>query len=92
MNDEYKDIPISIGEIRSYKLDSTAQDWLPRDALVNVIRLIDDGIIDPSLLIVCYFDKKSDGTFYSIASKLNYTRFLIVGLLQRIIHYFNTGD
>lgn len=92
MSDEYKDIPISIGEIRSIKPDATAKDWTPRDALVDVIRAIDNGLIDPSLLVVSYFDKKRDGTFYSVASELNYSRFLIVGFLQRIIHFLNTGD
>ena len=51
--DDFKDYPPSITELRSEKTNS-AKDWTPRDALIHVLRLIDNGEISPKALAVTY--------------------------------------
>lgn len=40
--ENFKDHPPTIGEIRSQK-NERAEQWSPRDALINILRLIDSG-------------------------------------------------
>lgn len=53
MSDDFSEYPPSVGEIKAHKLaDGTA--WTPRDALIDTLRLIDRGEIDPTALIISY--------------------------------------
>jgi hypothetical protein len=56
MSDDFKEYPKSVTEIKSDK-SNKASDWKPRDALIDMLRMIDSGEITPSVLIVCYRDK-----------------------------------
>jgi hypothetical protein len=49
--DNFADIPKSIGELRSAKADS-AKHWTPRDALVSMLRDIDKGLIDLDVVVI----------------------------------------
>lgn len=53
MTDDFSKYPKSIGEIRS---DQTrhAKDWTPREALINALRDIDSGEIDPKCLVILH--------------------------------------
>lgn len=48
--DSYKDHPDTIGELRSDK-SQNAQDWTPRDALISMLRDIDNGLEVSSMII-----------------------------------------
>lgn len=52
-DDDFKDYPLSVAEIRSDKSWS-ASDWNPRDVLISCLREIDKGKIDPISLVVCF--------------------------------------
>jgi hypothetical protein len=69
-----------------------AGDLKPRDALVDMLRQIDAGEVDPDHLVICYSDLRTEG-----ASAVGYrsagTRDLtgIVGLLERAKIMLNFG-
>ena len=56
----FKDHPKSLGEVRSDR-SQKASDWTPRDALIDVLRQIDNGV-DVTSLIVSY--KTGDNTCF----------------------------
>lgn len=88
-NDEYSNEPISIGELKSNKSDATAADWSPRDALVDMIRNIDKGIIKPSIVMILYDNTLSNTPHYNISCKIKPIRLVALGLLSRITHIIN---
>lgn len=59
MSDDFKNYPKSVTEIKSDK-SNKASDWMPRDVLIDMLRMIDSGEATPSVLIVCYRDKDGD--------------------------------
>ena len=59
MSDDFKNYPKSITELKSDR-SNKASDWTPRDALIDVLRMIDSGEIAPSTLIVCYRDRNDN--------------------------------
>lgn len=60
MTDDFKNYPKSITEIKSDK-SNKASDWTPRDALIDVLRMIDSGKLSPTSLIVCYREASEEG-------------------------------
>ena len=52
MNDEYKNHPLSITEVKADKAKNGAL-WTPRDALINLLRDIDNGL-NVEMLIIGY--------------------------------------
>ena len=62
MSDDFKNYPKSVTEIKSDK-SNKASDWTPRDVLIDMLRMIDSGEVNPSALIVCYRDKDDEGEY-----------------------------
>lgn len=67
MNGDFKDYPKSLDEVRANKAKNGAK-WTPRDALISLLRDIDNGV-DIDMLIVGYRcqdenDKKNDTYTY----------------------------
>lgn len=60
MSGEYKDFPVSMGELRASRSDSP-NDWEPRDVLVSLLRDLDSGKISPRHIVVCFSEEKDDG-------------------------------
>ena len=54
----FKDHPLTIGEIRSDK-SGNAKDWTPREALIDMLRQIDNGL-DVHGIIICYTVNEDD--------------------------------
>lgn len=52
MNDDFKKHPQSITELRAGKAEDGSK-WTPRDALINLLRDIDNGL-DVDMLLVGY--------------------------------------
>lgn len=63
VTDNYKDAPVSLGEVRASKAQSAAL-WAPREALVSMLRKIDGGL-NVDLIVICYREKADDGQLYS---------------------------
>ena len=73
----FKDHPKSVGELKSDKT-TNAKDWEPRDALISLLRDIDDGTREVDGLIVIYrIPNKEDpnnpfvGTSYAKVNKID---------------------
>ena len=61
--DDFKDYPQTIGEIRS---DQTqlASDWTPREALIDLLRQIDNGLDVPGI-VISYTVKEEEDKRYT---------------------------
>ena len=89
MNDNidmnFKDYPQTIGEIRSDKTDR-ASDWAPRDALIDLLRRIDNGTDVRELVISFAILEDGDlATNYLVTQKRNAS----LGLMARVMHLIN---
>lgn len=86
MSEDFKDYPKSITEIKSDR-SNKASDWTPRDALIDVLRMIDSGEVKPTSLIVCYREaSEEDGVAkpgFRVASP---DPLLTLGMLSYITH------
>ena len=91
MTDNFADHPMSVGEIRSDK-SHRANDWTPRDVLINALRDIDEGRSKPEALIVCIRELTAPGcvktNFIASAPDLHVS----LGLLTAVIHRMQEPD
>jgi hypothetical protein len=51
MSESFAEHPMTIGQLRADK-SHAAKDWSPRDLLIDTLRAIDKGEIDPDAMIV----------------------------------------
>jgi hypothetical protein len=81
--DNFADHPKTIGELRSDRTDSCG-DWTPRDALIAVLRLIDNGMKCDALVVsYCEQDDGKDIPRYRMAAS---DARIAVGLLAYTMH------
>ncbi len=59
MGERFDDMPVSVAEARAHR-SYRASDWLPRDALVNLLRDIDAGRVHPDTLFIAYRDVQGE--------------------------------
>jgi hypothetical protein len=70
---DYSQHPKSLSEVRADK-SRNGSDWTPRDVLIQTLRQIDSGELDPAAMIVVYShkpnpDAPSDNTMgFSVSS------------------------
>lgn len=82
MND-YSNHPKSISEVKGDKT-GLAEDWQPRDVLINILRQIDSGEIAPTALVVSWDDKRNGKCGWSASSPDNITTLgLLAHTMQR---------
>lgn len=81
--ESFAEYPLSVTERRALKKDGDAAKWLPRDALISILRRIDSGEIKPEALIVIIREEDEEGTItrYSNASPNLHTA---LGLLEHV--------
>ena len=53
MTDDFSNAPVSIAELKSDKTQKSS-DWTPRDVLIETLRRIDNGEIEPRSLLVTW--------------------------------------
>lgn len=84
---DFKNHPKSIAELRSDRTNNSA-DWSPRDVLIHMLRMIDEGDIAPNVLVVSYSTIREDEPDFAVsdwwASAPN--PLLAVGTLARVAH------
>jgi hypothetical protein len=93
VTDNYADYPKSIGELRAER-DHLCSSWGPRDCLIEVLRQIDKGEIDPDILIVSY-RKRSDDPNKDHAASFRMSAsdaMLALGLLTSVLFQLQTTD
>lgn len=75
----FKDYPQTIGEVRS-EASNDAKDWSARDILINLLRQIDAGDIDPDKMVIVHNSDRTPGRVtYEYRSD---TAIEAVGMLQ----------
>lgn len=82
MTDDFAGYPVSVSEARADREDDCRL-WSPRDALISVLRDIDEGKVAPDALICVYRQRGEDGimtTHFAAASPDIHTS---LGLLTR---------
>ena len=78
----YANYPPTIGELRS-QLDRAAN-WKPRDALINMLRAIDAGEIEPDMLVIAYRNPKGGGYQLGYSHSSN-DQYALIGLLTKLV-------
>lgn len=61
-NDNFSDAPVSINEAMAAR-DRDATKWTPRDLLVRMLREIDNGVLNPSRMVVLYTEEQGEDRF-----------------------------
>ncbi len=84
MPENFKDMPESIAERKAF-LQNDCSQWAPRDALINILRQIDSGQINPDGMVVCWFEHKDDKT-YTTCRRSRATVIEVIGLLELCKH------
>ena len=89
-NQDFSKLPVSISELKSRKSEF-AKDQTPRNALIELLRKIDAGEIDPRLIVIGWAGKTNDdGTIdsgFKFAGPGNSMEYL--GLASRLWHHAN---
>lgn len=93
MTDEYKDYPESIAERRANAAEMASL-WTPRDAIISILRDIDNGTLNPFVVfialgqIVSKDEEPGPGTktTFRVAGPDSYS---IQGVAQRALFMFN---
>ena len=93
MEDDRKfyNAPESLNEIRAHK-EQDGRKWQPRDALIQLLREIDAGELDPDLLVMIWRTTSGESTncLYSVSGPK--ARFYdVVGLIERAKHFIMQG-
>ena len=84
--DDFSNHPPTVGELRSGKSQS-ARDWKPRDVLIDVLRDIDNGKIDPKALVVCMRGVNDDGTVSTLYRAATTDHHITVGVVQSALYH-----
>lgn len=82
VTDDFANYPVSMSEARATR-DEDCRLWSPRDALISILRDIDEGKVAPDALICIYRERGDDGstrTHFAAASPDIHTS---LGLLTR---------
>ena len=58
MSEDFSDHPISLNAIRAEKLQD-GKAWTPRDVLIDTLRRVDGGEVEPDSLVVIFRDRKA---------------------------------
>lgn len=89
--DSFADYPRSISAVRSDK-SRLASDWSPRDVVIDFLRELDAGKINPDTVVLIYRDKQPDGNFATGMSSSSPDRFLTLGLFELGRQLFLAGS
>jgi hypothetical protein len=79
---DYSDHPVSITEARANREENSAL-WTPRDALISMLRDIDNGIINPDALVAICRTKDEDGAYRTTFVNATPDVHVAMGLLTR---------
>lgn len=82
---DFSDHPRSIAELRSDKENNAAL-WTPRDCLIDCLRKIDSGEIDPTAMVIVYGKETSPGCTKSSWSAASPNVLVTLGLLEYSKH------
>lgn len=73
--------PKSLSAVRADRSDA-AGDWTPKDVLIDLLRQIDKGEINPDAMIVVFRDMKMDGERATGLSNCGKDGYVTLGMLH----------
>jgi hypothetical protein len=89
--DDFKDHPKSLNEVKADKQDQASL-WTVRDALISVLRDIDNGAINPDTMVIALGTHTDNGantnTNFVCVAKNNYEA---QGVVMRALFLLNNG-
>jgi hypothetical protein len=90
MIEHFADHPKTIGQHRSDRTQ-LCSDWEPRDALIELLRRIDRGEIDPDSMVICWREINPDGSQQGHFLQATPDVFVTLGLLSRTAYQIQAG-
>lgn len=87
MTEDFSKHPLTIGELQRQKVPH-CDVGKPRDILIEMLRDIDEGKVDPSAMVICYRIDEEGETFSHFISACP-DGIIAMGLLTRVIHKMN---
>jgi len=81
--DSFAGHPVSIGEARSVR-EHDCRLWSPRDALVNTLRDLDEGKINPTDLLICWATTSDDGAVGIFQAVSAHSGVFALGMVSRV--------
>lgn len=89
MNDSYADHPVSLTEAKAHK-EHDGRLWTARDALIELLRRIDNGDVAVGAMVICYAELE-DGKHATTRFSAAYSDFpTTLGLLNRVAYMLNS--
>ena len=79
---EYGNHPVSLTEARANR-EYDSRLWTPRDALISLLRDIDNGVINPDALVAVCRTKGEDGSYRTTFVNATPDVHVAMGLLTR---------
>lgn len=84
-SEDFADYPTSVSEAKGCQ-SFNATDWVPRDALINMLRDIDDGTIKPIAAIAIICDEDENGVIGTRFSNAGPNLITTLGMLSQITY------
>lgn len=82
MSDNFANYPVSTSEVRANR-EEDCRLWSPRDALISILRDIDEGKVAPDALICIYRERGDDGSMWTHFAAASPDIHTSLGLLTR---------
>jgi hypothetical protein len=82
MTDNFANYPVSTSEVRANR-EEDCRLWSPRDALISILRDIDEGKVAPDALICIYRERGGDDSFRTHFAAASPDIHTSLGLLTR---------
>lgn len=77
--DDFRNHPATMGELRLAR-DGNSSSWKPRDVLIDMLRQIDSGDVNPSHLILVWTDDEDELIWAQAGSQPTFAQ---MGMLER---------
>lgn len=88
---DFSEYPELLASHRAWKLNS-GREWTPRDVLLELLKDIDSGKIDPQALVVGYAKKTDDGKGFVVGYRQAAPSFVIsLGIMEAVKYYIMNG-
>lgn len=91
MDDDFKNHPMTIGELRSEKTQR-ASDWTPRELLISTLREIDAGNIEADMCVVVMGKLIANGEGETRVRQSTPSIYATLGLLERAKYVIQHED
>jgi hypothetical protein len=85
--DSFADHPLTIGELRAER-EQSGSSWRPRDALIELLRMIDQGKVAPDTIFIAYSESPEPGARRTSFTCAGPDPNVTLGCLERAKHHY----